>query len=191
MPDQPDASSRERALESLLVEHTERLTAFVALRMGAALRARESVHDVVQSICGEVLARAPEFEFRGVPEFRAWMFRIAANRIATKGRYHQRERRDPAREVHLSPTSDERLLTQYGSICSPSRFLATEEALRQFEEAFARLPEPYRIAISMRYLAQADYETVAAELDRSVPATRMLVSRGLAALAKDLDPADS
>ena len=43
------------AIGQLLEQHLPRLRAFVRLRMGAQLRARESASDIVQSTCREIL----------------------------------------------------------------------------------------------------------------------------------------
>ena len=61
------------ALDALLVRHLPSLEAYVRLKAGAAVRARETLSDVVQSVCVEVLRDADRFEYRGEAEFRHWL----------------------------------------------------------------------------------------------------------------------
>lgn len=183
----PTPQPEHRELRSLLVEHLPALTGFVKLRAGQKLLARESIGDIAQSICGDMLADAHKFDYRGLPEFRALLFRYAAQRLANKGKFHARDCRDLGREVQGGQLEEDGVAQAYASICTPSRAMASREAIETFEAAFAQLPEDHREAIALRRLGGLDYEEIAAQLGRSVGATRNLVYRGLARLARILD----
>src|SRR5436190_7053528 len=68
------------AVQQLLVRNLPNLEAYVRLHAGAALRARESVSDLVQSVCVEVLLDLSRFEFRGEPQFRHWLCQQALHK---------------------------------------------------------------------------------------------------------------
>jgi hypothetical protein len=62
-------SGDAEALARLLTGFLPELRAFVRLRLGPELRARETSSDLVQSVCREVLADLDQFEYRGSPSF--------------------------------------------------------------------------------------------------------------------------
>ncbi len=58
------------AIDALLEANLPALRAFVRLRMGPTLRAKESASDLVQSACREVLEGLDRFQFQGAENFR-------------------------------------------------------------------------------------------------------------------------
>jgi len=141
------------AIEQLLERHLPGLRAYVRLRAGAGLRARESSSDIVQSVCRDVLENMGRFRYPGEAAFRAWLYATAMRKIADRAEYWRAAMRDPAREVRLSPgsatrpsgTDDARLAEVYrASFFSPSQAAMGREALVRLESAFEKLPEDYR-----------------------------------------------
>jgi len=180
------SEARGRALDSLLVEHLAALEGYVHLRLGARLRSRESVSDLVQSVCADVLRAAPNFVYRGDAQFRAWLFQHAIHKIASKAEYHGRQRRSPEREVRIAHADDEpgaRVSQLFASVCSPSRGLAAREFVALFESAFAKLPDDQQEAVSLRRIVGLEYADIARRMERSEGAVRNLVHRGLARLS--------
>ncbi len=194
----PDDSSRaadlvERARrgdvearETLLAEHLPALRGFVRLRLGRALRSREESVDLVQSICGDVLADIGGFEYRGPLSFRHWLLRLAENKIRSRGRFWSRDKRASARE-HAGADGDVGDLRELAHAFTPSRNAAGREELQQLEAAFAELPEDDRRVILLSRILGLDHASVAAEMGRTPLATRSLLSRALAKLAAALD----
>lgn len=184
-----------RALESLVVEHLPALEAYVRLKLGARIRAKESIRDVVQSICVEVLRDEAEFEYRGEGPFRAWLFRHALHKIVNKNVFWGRGRRDVAKELQpldggSSSGPQVPLAELYATMGTPSEALAAKEAEARFESAFAKLPPDYQDAITLHRLAGLSHAEIAAEMGRSEGAVRNLVHRGLARLSLLLDEVD-
>jgi RNA polymerase sigma-70 factor (subfamily 1) len=175
----------------MLVRNLPNLEAYLRLHAGAAVRARESVSDLVQSVCVEVLRDLSRFEFRGEPQFRHWLCRQALHKIVNKQEFHAAGKRDYRREVRPDqPRSDDSMpsvLTCYASICTPSRVASGRENLARFEAAFDKLPEDYRQAITMQRVVGLDYAEIAEAMGRSEGAVRNLVYRGLARLSALLD----
>jgi RNA polymerase sigma-70 factor (ECF subfamily) len=179
------AASRgeEPALDALVVRNMPKLHAFVRLRMGAQLRAREGSLDVVQSICRTVLGDLPSLEYRGEREFLRWLFTAALNKLREHGRFHARERRDPDRERHLEPEA----LTAYASVATPSRVAIGAEDVERIEGAFDRLPDDYREVITLSRIVGLAHREIAEQIGRTEGATRTLLGRALAKLADELE----
>jgi len=175
-----------------LEEHLGVLRAFIHLRLGRALRAKEETQDLVQSVCREVLAEVPPNPSRGGSGFRKWLLQAAENKIRDRWRHWRREKRDPAREIDLDSTraADEETACQLASWITPSRQAASREELARLERVFCELPDDYREVIVLARLRGWSHERIAAKLGRTELATRTLLSRALARLALALEPDD-
>ena len=170
------------ALDALVVSNLPRLHAFVRLRMGPRMRAREGSIDIVQSICREVLEDLPGLEYRGETEFLRWLFTTALNKLRERGRYHARERRDPDRECAIDASS----LTGYATLITPSREAIGYEDIEKLEAAFDRLPDDYVDVITLSRIVGLSHREIAGHLGRSEGATRTLLGRALAKLGQEL-----
>ena len=193
MPDESrrliqDASQGDQnALEGLLLQHLPSLQAFVRLRMGEHLKARESCSDLVQSVCREVLQDLPVFEYRDEAGFRQWLYTRALNKIFNRARFYKAEKRDLAREIRPPGGQDQSdaagILDVYATFCTPSQDAVAHERLRQVEDAFAQLPEDYREVITLSRVVGLSHQQIAAQLDKSEGAVRVLLHRALARLS--------
>ena len=171
------------ALDALVVKNLPKLHAFVRLRMGAQLRAREGTVDVVQSVCRTVLKDLPQIEYRGEPAFLRWLFTAALNKLRERGRFHGREQRSPLRERSL----DVDAMTGYGNFTSPSQAAIGVEEIARIESAFDRLSEDYREVITLSRIVGLSHREIAEQIGRTEGATRTLLGRALAKLSGELD----
>ena len=180
-----------KAIAVLMGHQLPALQAFLRVRMGPGLSARESAEDLAQSVCREMLQDLDQFEYRGEEAFRKWLFQQAARKLIDKSRYWNRQRRAIAREQR-APTRDdaESLLAQYGTMCTPTRALAAKEEVARIEQAIDALPEHERDAVALSRLAGLPYREIAAIMERSESAVRGLTARGLARLARVLQQPD-
>ena len=177
----------EQAREVLLERYLPGLRAFVRLRSDEALRARESVSDLVQSACREVLQHADRFRHADEGAFRRWLYTTALRKIQDRRQYHRAQMRDAAREQPLrSGAGDDALLDAYGSLCTPSRELMSREAVERIERAFDRLSDDQREVICLGKLLGLPRAEVARRMGRSELAVRTLLSRALTKLASAL-----
>ena len=165
----------------ILVRHLPGLRSWLQLHMGARLRSKETPEDLVQSVAREVLGDLSEFDWRGEAAFRHWLYLKAQHKLVDRARYVDAERRSPDREKPILSQSTEVPLV--GQLLSPSGEVQGLEEVRRIEKVFADLPKDYQEAISMRRLCGLDYEQIAERMERSVPAVRNLVHRGLSRLA--------
>lgn len=178
----------ERALETLVARHLPALRAYVRLRQGPLLSARESSSDVVQSVCRELIAGLDRITWRGQSAFRAWLYTAARRKLADRAAYLGAARRDVRREEQVAPDDDDAgLLACYASVASPSGVAMGRELLTRIEDVFARLPDDYREVIVLSRVVGLERAEVAAQMERSEGSIRNLLSRALARLAEELE----
>lgn len=175
------ASRRDpEAVAELLQRHLPALRAFVRLKAGPSLLARESCSDLAQSVCRDVLENAERFRFGGEAEFRKWLFTTAMRKIADRAEHWRADKRNPARE---RGGLDEQELQGLQGIYTPSRQAAAREELARVEAAFGKLaPEKQEVVLMSRLMGLSHAE-IAAELGKTEIAVRSILSRALAELA--------
>lgn len=173
------------AVEALLASYLPRLRAFVRVRTNALIRQHESCSDLVQSVCREVLQGAGTFDYRGDAAFRAWLFRTALNKILDRQAFLTEQKRDVRREA---ATDGRGVLGDVASRePSPSEIAAAAELQQRMEAAFDLLPEEYREVIALSRIVGLSHVEIGQQLGRSEGASRMLLSRALAAYADAMD----
>lgn len=176
-----------RAVEQLIAGHLPGLRAYLRLRAGAMLRARESSSDLVQSVCRDVLQNLDQFKYPGEAAFRAWLYATALRKVADRAEYWQAQKRDAARDRPLEG-NDEALLAVYRtSFASPSAHAMGREAMERLEDAFERLSEDYREVIVLSRICGLSRAEVAQAMGRTEASVRNLLSRALAELAEHLE----
>ena len=188
------AGGDREAVEELLRRHLPGLRAYLRLRSGPVLRAKESCSDLAQSVCRDVLENLDSFRFPGEAAFRAWLYTTAMRKVADRAEYWRAAKRDARREAlpasQRSPQhseSDElRLLDCYRDLCTPSQQAMGREALERIERGFERLPDDYREVIVLARLAGLSRKEIAEQMGRSEAAIRNLLPRALAQLADEL-----
>ena len=154
---------------------------------GKLLRDKESVADLAQSVCREVLQSLDGFEYRGLPPFRKWLFQKALTKIQQRQRYYLADKRHPAREQAVPGESGDGLAAMDASFCTPSQVAIKNEDLDRLDAAFAELPEEHRQVITLSRLFGYAHSEIAAEMGRSEGAVRVLLHRALARLAWVMD----
>jgi RNA polymerase sigma-70 factor, ECF subfamily len=180
------------ALKTLLERHLDGLHAYIRLQAGDLIRRKESVSDLVQSVCCEVLQEADNFDYQGEPQFRRWLYTAALHKVIDKNRYYRAGKRDAKREVSREQISegsaqDSRLLHAYGDFCTPSREAIVQEELTRIEVAFQELPEHYREVITMSRIWRFTNSQIADELNKTEDSVRMLLGRALARFSSLLE----
>lgn len=189
-----DARGGDRvALESLFGRHMPQLVAFMRVRMGRLLTAKESVHDLAQSVCREVLQDADEIEYQGEAAFHRYLLLQATRKILDRKRYWTSDRRDAAKEVELGGPGESQadiasIADCYASLAGPSKHAAAQETMEKIEAALEKLPENQREAVALARLMNLTYPEIAGQMGLSESAVRGLVARGLARLTLILGP---
>ena len=183
------------AVNQLLIQHLPKLQAFVRLRMGPQLRAKEGSADLVQSTCREVLEHIDRFQYRGEAGFKNWLYTTAMRKIVNRHEFYTAQKRDAGREVPLEvrtgSSSDVNLGDCYRTFATPSRAVSVKEALELTEKAFDQLPEHYREVIILARLVGMSRAEIAERTGRTEGAVRTLLSRALATLAEIVESSES
>ena len=155
-----EAAQRDPARFGDLYDHYfDRVYAYVARRVGD----RTETEDVVSDVFHHALASLGRFEWRGAP-FAAWLFRIAANKIADRA-----ERLGRERTIEPWPEAEE----------------ADQEEAHDRVRIFAlirELPADQRRVLELRFAEEKSTREVAEALGRSEGAIKQLQFRGLESL---------
>lgn len=181
-----DSTFDDARLAQLLEQHMPTLQAFIRLRMGPALAARESSADVLQSVCRELIEERETFDFRGDAALRAWLYTAALRKIMQKARHHKSARRNVARETGTDP--DKALLDCYAKCVSPSRDASAREQVERFEMAFRQLSEDDQEVISLTKIAGLSHAAAGEQMGKNAEASRTQLRRALVRLAALLEP---
>ena len=177
------------AVDELLGRFLPGLRAYVRLRSGRLLRARESTTDLAQSACREVLGNLDRFEHGGEAGFRYWLYTTALRKIRKRAEYWQAEKRDAAKEVPLAANddSDRDLLDAYRSLSTPSQNAMAREELERVEAAFDGLADEDREVIVLARVVGLSHAEIGERLGKSEGAARVQLHRALGKLADLLD----
>lgn len=111
-------------------------------------------------------------------KFRPWLLRIAQNQAIDAGRRRLRLKRVP---TELRPES--------GSSPTPDAEAERAEQREQVLAVMRTLPDEYRLPLTLRFLAGADYDTIQMQMGLSNGALRGLLHRGMKVLRAELEKA--
>jgi RNA polymerase sigma-70 factor (ECF subfamily) len=175
------------SLGQLLQQYRNYLAMLAATQIEKRLRPRVSPSDVVQ----ETMLRAHKNfgQFRGTTEqeLLSWLRQILVNNLAKFVEQHMlAARRDVRREVSLERLGAalEKSTIQLAALVpdaekSPSMAVQQREEAVVLADRLAQLPADYREVLVLRNLQGLPFEEVAARMERSVGATRMLWLRAI------------
>ena len=182
----PDLDSD--AMGQTIADCLPQLIAYVRVHTGRELQAKESISDLVQSACREVLRAPPADALTNPDRLRAWLFQAAKQKILEKARYWRAAKRDPQREAAFSLSEDDRkaLERAYAAFGTPSGGLRARDEIERLESALAELPEDYREVILLARIVGLPHADIAEAMGRSPEATRKLLARALTELTRHL-----
>src|SRR3954470_16485149 len=182
-------------LGQLLALYTNYLKLLVAAQLDTRLRARVSPSDIVQESFFEAHRDFADFRGNSIGEFVVWLRRIVVNNILRVVEQHVlAEKRDVRREVSLeeigrrlekSTVRLETLLAEQAE--SPSGCAVRREDELLLADTLASMPADYRDVIVLRHIEGLPFEEVAARMDRSAGAVRMLWLRALKKMREALE----
>jgi RNA polymerase sigma-70 factor, ECF subfamily len=165
-----EAAQRDPACFAQLYEDNfERVYAFVARRV----RNRDQAQDLTADVFHSALRNLSRFEWRGEP-FAAWLFRIAANAIADRGKRAAHLEAIKLDAIHETDPSDDTDLAE------------VEHRARLFK-LVEKLPGDQRRVITMRFAQQKSIAEIANYIGRSEGAIKQLQFRGLQSLRTMVD----
>lgn len=177
----------QAAIDALLTAHLPAIQAVVRLKAGPGLLARESVSDLAQSVCREVLASLESFRHGDADAFRGWLHTLAIRKLADRHRSAFAAQRDVRREVSMDDAP-----SAWGAACeafktpdhaTPSHEAIGREAQARIDAAFGALDEEQQNVVLWSRFAGLPHSEIAALIGKSEAATRKILSRALLRIA--------
>ena len=175
------------AIDALLAEQMPALLVFLRHHTGEELAARETVEDLAQSVCREVLQDLPSLRFDDAERFRAYLFLQAVRKVVDRARFHRMARRDVRREQPLPETRSAAEAGIYGTLVSGSRVAIAREKMALVEQVLQSLPEGQREAVLLSRIVGLSYEAIARQKGVAESTVRALVARGLTRLSLEIE----
>ena len=149
--------------------------------LGTALRLTRSREDA-EDLAQEAIVRAYDaFERFDGANFKAWMLRIVTNLYINK--YRQRQR-----GPQLASLDDESGVEPMSSESAiPDRMLLDNAVGAEIEEALAKVPEDFRLAVMLSDLEGLSYQEIADITAVPIGTVRSRIARGRSILRKELE----
>lgn len=179
------------ALNELLERYQDRLQRIVRVRLGAHLRVQYESMDIVQEAFQVAWKKLPEFEMRGPGSLLCWLSRIAEHKIRDARDFLYAQKRDRNREQPLAPAGASQSGGSIGIPAQASRpddRAARTELKEIIDGALAELSEEHREVIVLRDYCGTEWDEVALQLERGVPAAQELHRRAWIKLRRIVRP---
>jgi RNA polymerase sigma-70 factor (ECF subfamily) len=179
------------ALGRLLEPYRNYLRMVARALIGRALRQRLDPSDLVQETFLDAHRDFPRFTGTGAPELVAWLRRILVHNLADQARRQRaailEATHHDSLEAVLERTGCAVHHAMAGPLSSPSARASRREQAVLLADALASLPAQYRDVILLRHFEHLSFDQVAARMERSSGAVRMLWARALEQLADALE----
>ncbi len=179
------------AFGDLLAQYRNYARLLARTLIGTTLRLRLDPSDLVQETFLEAHRDFPRFEGSSEREVVAWLRRILVRNLADQARRQKAGLRDYRRQESLEAVlerSGARMQHMIASTASsPSAAASQREQAVLLADALAALPADYREVIILRNLERLRFDEIAARMNRSPGAVRMLWTRALERLSVALE----
>lgn len=172
------AQGDRSALAQVLASIRPLVVRYCRARVGAAERGQLSADDVAQEVCLAVMTALPRYQDQGRP-FMAFVYGIAAHKVADAHRNAARNKSDPVAEVPDVVSADG----------SPEERALSSETGRQVNALLQTLPEKHREILVLRLVVGLSAEETAAAVGSTAGAVRVAQHRALAKLKKEVTKA--
>ena len=173
----------DRALSSLFRSAELPLQELARTLVGDRLRAKVRTSDLVQSTFAEAVGSWSSFRGATEAEFFQWMRRILENNVRDKHRHFTTLRRNSDREVEADASELQRCVDQRKL---PSEQASLRDELDGLTEAISTLPLDQRRVLLLAAARGLSHREIAARMNRSEGACRVLLSRARANLVARL-----
>ncbi|HWE91655.1 MAG TPA: RNA polymerase sigma factor ShbA [Pseudonocardiaceae bacterium] len=169
------ASGEARAIERLLGYIRPLILRYCRSRVGRQERTFASADDVAQEVCLAVLTALKTYRDQGRP-FLAFVYGIAAHKVADAHRAAARNRADPVAEVPDSPELD----------AGPEQRVMRGEQSDQMAALLKLLPPKQREILALRVVVGLSAEETAEAVGSTPGAVRVAQHRALSKLRTEL-----
>jgi RNA polymerase sigma-70 factor, ECF subfamily len=177
-----------QALVEFIELRRPQLLAYIERNLSTSLGRKLEAADIVQEVSMSAVGSLTTFELADRDPF-SWLCQLAEHRIIDAHRkLVAAQKRSSDREVSAGPASDSESV-QGGfidllvvSMTSPSGALFRNQRALRLQEALKNLSEESQEALKLRYVEGLPSREIAARLQRTDGATRVLLTRSLAKL---------
>ncbi|NKE63915.1 sigma-70 family RNA polymerase sigma factor [Lentzea sp. PSKA42] len=173
------AAGDRRAIERLLASIRPQVVRYCRARVGRQERSFVSADDVAQDVCLAVLMALPKYSEEGRP-FLAFVYGIAAHKVADAHRSAARNRAEPVPEVPDTPETE----------AGPEQRAVQGELSERMAQLLLILPERQREILMLRVVGGLSAEETAEAVGSTPGAVRVTQHRALAQLRRSLTGAD-
>lgn len=174
------ATGSASAVDALLARHLPGVRAYLRLRAGPQLLAKESASDLAQSVCRDVLENVDRFRYDGEDGFRRWLFKTAERKVLDRYAHWAAKKRE------ATPEGLDATLSHYGDLHTPSRNAIAREELQRVEAAIDALPPAMREVFILAKVVGLSRRAIADELGKNEGAVRTTLHRALARVSDRL-----
>jgi RNA polymerase sigma-70 factor (ECF subfamily) len=164
-----------RAIERVLASVRPLVVRYCRARVGRQERNFASADDVAQEVCLAVLTALPGYRDQGRP-FLAFVYGIAAHKVADAHRAAGRNRSEPVADVPDGPETE----------AGPEQRALRGELTRQMNDLLQVLPDKQREIVLLRVVVGLSAEETAEAVGSTPGAVRVAQHRALARLRKTL-----
>ena len=174
------------ALSEVMERRRPELLAFIERRLGPALRGKVEPQDIAQEVAIRALRATPP---AGDPF--GWLCHLAEQCIIDGHRHFSAGKRAADRErAGNAPAGEGADLVALiaASMTTPSQAAVRSERQQQLDDALATLPDDQREVLRLRYGEGLATAEIAARLNKSDVAVRVLLTRIVQRLRDLLDP---
>jgi RNA polymerase sigma-70 factor, ECF subfamily len=145
-------------------------------RLPWQMRDLNETDDLVQVTLVKALARLDQFESAGPGGFLAYLRQALLNHVRDEIRRHQRRPEHGDIDTELSDPEAPALIEQ----------IVGSERVRAYEQALATLPKRQQGLVVMRVEFGMSYPEIAAEVESTPDAVRVMVARAIVQLSREL-----
>jgi RNA polymerase sigma-70 factor, ECF subfamily len=144
-------------------------------RVGTAERSGLSADDIAQEVCLAAITALPRYKDQGRP-FLAFVYGIAAHKVADAHRAAARNRADPTDVVP----------ERFSSEAGPEQLAIDSESAARMSKLLAVLPEKQREIVILRVVVGLSAEETAEAVGSTAGAVRVAQHRALARLKEEI-----
>ncbi|MCE6993756.1 sigma-70 family RNA polymerase sigma factor [Saccharothrix sp. S26] len=166
-----------RAISSLLAAVRPLVVRYCRARVGRQERSAASADDVAQEVCLALLTALPTYKDHGRP-FLAFVYGIAAHKVADAHRAALRNRVEPVPELPDAPDDDH---------VGPEQSALRVELAQRMGELLRLLPDKQREILVLRVVVGLTAEETADAVDATPGAVRVAQHRALSRLRREVE----
>ncbi|MEO8391874.1 MAG: sigma-70 family RNA polymerase sigma factor [Chloroflexota bacterium] len=155
------------AVAALYQMHAQLIFRYIVVRVPTT----DDAEDLTAEVFVSMVKGLPSYQQTGAP-FEAWLYRIAASKVAD---FYRQSGRRP--QTQLSETL-------YDSAASPEDQIQQQQTLDQLRNVLQQLPEDYQTILILRFVERKSHEEAALILDKTVSAVKNLQYRALLRLTE-------